>query len=182
MADWKHWVVLFLFVGLLIAPTRNSPERVRDTIRTFPEKSGKPPGFVSPNYKHSVPQNVAETVRLVHCRRLKDIQYRSCLGPPRIRGSLRGVWIKGALNLPIFGIPSFGIPSFGISVFGIPDFGILGFGNLCLRDPCSVCVCVCVFPTFGIPDFGIPVLGIPDFGIPGFGIHTFGISVEFRHP
>ena len=33
--------VLFLFLGLLRAPTRNSPERVRDTIWTFPEKSGK---------------------------------------------------------------------------------------------------------------------------------------------
>ena len=29
-------------LGLLRAPTRNSPERVRDTIWTFPEKSGKP--------------------------------------------------------------------------------------------------------------------------------------------
>ena len=42
--------VLFLFLGLLRAPTRNSPERVRDTIRTFPEKVGntrvwKPPRF-----------------------------------------------------------------------------------------------------------------------------------------
>ena len=42
--------VLFLFLGLLRAPTRNSPERVRDTIWTFPEKSGntrvwKHPGF-----------------------------------------------------------------------------------------------------------------------------------------
>ena len=44
--------VLFLFLGLLRAPTRNSPERVRDTIWTFPEKSGntrvwKPPGLAS---------------------------------------------------------------------------------------------------------------------------------------
>ena len=29
--------VLFLFLGLLTAPTRNSPERVCDTIWTFPE-------------------------------------------------------------------------------------------------------------------------------------------------
>ena len=35
--------VLCLFLGLLTAPTRNSPERVRDTIRTFPEKIGNPP-------------------------------------------------------------------------------------------------------------------------------------------
>ena len=39
---------IFLFLGLLRAPTRNSPERVRDTIWTFPEKVGntrvwKPP-------------------------------------------------------------------------------------------------------------------------------------------
>ena len=30
------------------APTRNSPERVRGTIGTFPEKSGKPPGLGTP--------------------------------------------------------------------------------------------------------------------------------------
>ena len=35
--------VLFLFLGLSRAPTRNSPERVCDTIWTFPEKSGTPP-------------------------------------------------------------------------------------------------------------------------------------------
>ena len=40
-----------------------------------------------------------------------------------IRGSPRGVWTKGALNLTVFGIPTLGIPS-----FGIPSFGILGFG------------------------------------------------------
>ena len=44
---------LFLFLGLLTAPTRNSPERVRDTIGTFPEKVGnplvwKPPCLASP--------------------------------------------------------------------------------------------------------------------------------------
>ena len=37
--------VLFLFLGLLAAPTSNSPERVRDTVWTFPEKSGKPLGL-----------------------------------------------------------------------------------------------------------------------------------------
>ena len=41
--------VPFLFLGLLRAPTRNSPERVRDTIWAFPEKSGKPPGLASLN-------------------------------------------------------------------------------------------------------------------------------------
>ena len=46
--------VPFLFLGLLRAPTRNSPERVRDTIWTFPKKVGntrvwKPPGLASVN-------------------------------------------------------------------------------------------------------------------------------------
>ena len=44
---------LFLFLGLLRAPTRNSPERVRDTIRTFPEKSGKHPGLETPRFSFS---------------------------------------------------------------------------------------------------------------------------------
>ena len=41
-------LVLFLSLGLSRAPTRNSPERVRDTVWTFPEKSGKPPGLEMP--------------------------------------------------------------------------------------------------------------------------------------
>ena len=44
---------LFLFLGLLRAPTRNSPERVRDTIWTFPEKSGKHPGLETPRFGFS---------------------------------------------------------------------------------------------------------------------------------
>ena len=43
----------FLFLGLLTAPTRNSPERVCDTIWTFPEKSGKPPGLDTPQFSFS---------------------------------------------------------------------------------------------------------------------------------
>ena len=39
--------VLFLF-GLSRAPTRNSPERVRDTIWTFPEKKWETPRFGNP--------------------------------------------------------------------------------------------------------------------------------------
>ena len=35
------------------APTRNSPERVRDTIWTFPEKSGKHPGLETPRFSFS---------------------------------------------------------------------------------------------------------------------------------
>ena len=45
--------VPFLFLGLLRAPTRNSPERVRDTIWTFPEKSGKHPGLETPRFSSS---------------------------------------------------------------------------------------------------------------------------------
>ena len=45
--------VLLLFLGLLRAPTRNSPERVRDTIWTFPEKSGKHPGLETPRFSFS---------------------------------------------------------------------------------------------------------------------------------
>ena len=42
-----------LFLGLLRAPTRNSPERVRDTICTSPEKSGKPRGLEPPGLSGS---------------------------------------------------------------------------------------------------------------------------------
>ena len=45
--------VLFLFLGLLRASTRNSPERVRDTIWTFPEKSGKRPGLETHRFSFS---------------------------------------------------------------------------------------------------------------------------------
>ena len=45
--------VPFLFLGLLRAPTGNSPKRVRDTIWTFPEKSGKPPGLETPRFSFS---------------------------------------------------------------------------------------------------------------------------------
>ena len=44
---------LFLFLGLLRAPTRNSPERVRDTIWTFPKKSAKHPGLETPRFSFS---------------------------------------------------------------------------------------------------------------------------------
>ena len=45
--------VPFLFLGLLRAPRGNSPERVRDTIWTFTEKSGKPPGLETPRFSFS---------------------------------------------------------------------------------------------------------------------------------
>ena len=46
-----------IFLGLLRAPPRNSPERVRDTIWTFPEKSGKHPGLETPRFSfiHKAP-------------------------------------------------------------------------------------------------------------------------------
>ena len=44
---------LFLLLGPLTAPTRNSPERVRDTIWTFPKKSGKHPGLETPRFSFS---------------------------------------------------------------------------------------------------------------------------------
>ena len=44
--------VLFLFLGLLRAPARNSPESVRDTIWTFPKKVGNP-GFGNPRFSFS---------------------------------------------------------------------------------------------------------------------------------
>ena len=67
--------VLFLFLGLLRAPTRNSPERVRDTIWTFPEKSGKHPGLETPRFSFSqmkrrcmrVVGRVSGTVPNNHC-------------------------------------------------------------------------------------------------------------------
>ena len=45
--------VPFLFLGLLRAPTRNNPERVRDKNWTFPKKSGKHPGLETPRFSFS---------------------------------------------------------------------------------------------------------------------------------
>ena len=56
--------VLSLFLGLLRAPTRNSPERVRDTIWTFPEKSGKHPGLETPRFSFSQHITINFLVRL----------------------------------------------------------------------------------------------------------------------
>ena len=66
-------LVLFLFLGLLRAPTRNSPERVRDTIWTFPEKVGntrvwKPPGLASLNERDAAPVSRAIDSPLLGCR------------------------------------------------------------------------------------------------------------------
>ena len=45
--------VLFLSLGLLRAAIRNSPERVRDTIWTFPEKKWETPRFGNPRFSFS---------------------------------------------------------------------------------------------------------------------------------
>ena len=58
--------VLFLFLGLLTAPTRNSPERVRDTIWTFSEKSGKHPGLEPPRFSFSQIKPLSSCLKLCH--------------------------------------------------------------------------------------------------------------------
>ena len=56
--DFPDWPFASFSACSLTAPTRNSPERVRDTIRTFPEKKwetprfGTPPGLASPKKRH----------------------------------------------------------------------------------------------------------------------------------
>ena len=50
--DFPDWS-FSSFLGLLRAPTRNSPERVRDTVWTIPEKSGKHPGLETPRFSFS---------------------------------------------------------------------------------------------------------------------------------
>ena len=65
--------VLFLFLSLLRAPTRNSPERVRDTIWTFPEKSGKHPGLETPRFGFS---QLIAAIEIAAIRRRKNYQYQ----------------------------------------------------------------------------------------------------------
>ena len=72
-------LVLFLFLGLLRAPTRNSPERVRDTIWTFPEKKWarvwKPPGLSSLKIR----------IRIVRCQRpAKHQKHKPCETKARV--------------------------------------------------------------------------------------------------
>ena len=72
--------LLFLFLGLLTAPTRNSPERVRDTIWTFPEKSGKPPGL-------ETPRGFSFSQLLARKKTQKRIRKRSETSPNALRPS-----------------------------------------------------------------------------------------------
>ena len=77
---------LFLFLGLLRAPTRNSPERVRDTIWTFPEKSGKHPDLETPRFSFS--QNLGQTRRMLDGAALGTGQMRSA----EVRGGRQAVY------------------------------------------------------------------------------------------
>ena len=79
--------VLFLFLGLLRAPTRNSPERVRDTIWTFPKKSGKRPGLETPRFSFSqnfkkVPPDAVGVRKLVLAL-FQIVAIRNCPPPPK---------------------------------------------------------------------------------------------------
>ena len=64
--------VPFLVLGLLRAPTRNSPERVRDTIWTFPETSGKPPGLETSRLSFSQRKILAFSVVVLAFHRKKQ--------------------------------------------------------------------------------------------------------------
>ena len=78
--------VLFLFLGLLRAPTRNSPERLRDTIWTFPEKSGKHPGLEPPRFSfcqasrcgNSCDSGPADILEIVWFAIRDSVPLRSC--------------------------------------------------------------------------------------------------------
>ena len=56
-------LVLFLFLSLLEAPRRKVPDRVRDTIRTFPEKSGKTLLVWKPPSLPSLDHHLTDTFR-----------------------------------------------------------------------------------------------------------------------
>ena len=69
--------LLFLFLGLLNAP-RNIPDRVHNTIRTFPEKSGNPLALQTPwcpffqlisNPVKQAQSEVCSTILGICCRR-----------------------------------------------------------------------------------------------------------------
>ena len=106
--------VLLLYPGLLRAPTRNSPERVRDIIWTFPEKMGsppvwKPPGLASLNCFHpfqdsheSSPETSHEGV---HGRAHENVQsIRSSSGKPTEESEVRE--LSGKESGICSGIPS----------------------------------------------------------------------------
>ena len=78
-------------LGLLRAPTRNSPERVCDTIWTFPERSGKPPGLETPGLaspkfeplfcvSEKIPQNSRQISRQISLAKIKKNHRRASAG------------------------------------------------------------------------------------------------------
>ena len=83
--------VLFLCLSLLTAPTRNSPERVCDTIWTFPEKSGNPSGLETPWFGFSqafwgIPETApASAFGVRFARESQKVPRRM---PPRVPGKL----------------------------------------------------------------------------------------------
>ena len=110
--------VPFLFLGplgILRAPTRNSPERVRDTIWTFPKKSGKHPGLETPRFSFSqtsllsagfgdlAPSLAIAIVRFwcAKFRMVRNFPVGACVCPPP-RG---GPW-KPLLRVSVFGMLS----------------------------------------------------------------------------
>ena len=82
--------VLFLFLGLLRAPTRNSPERVRDTIWTFPEKSGKHPGLETPRFSFSQPKSLALLVFKKKLEKVVTVDFKKhcTAGWEKVQGSV----------------------------------------------------------------------------------------------
>ena len=129
-------------------------------------------------------------------------------GALTFKGSARGIWTKGAVNPPVFGIPSFGIPAFGILRAGFRQNGFFadfyfwaaGFFRGFSRRIFSPHFCgkKCPEKSSGkIPGKILQKLynknppthfcrlaraRIPIFGIPDFGILGFRISVLGRVP
>ena len=130
------WLVLFLFLGLLRAPTRNSPERVRDTIWTFPKKVGntrvwKPPGLaslkkVSVTVKHTFFCNSREYARKKNgsglCRLSNVVEALWICADCQLRSATRDrfphvflVWDVGrVVELPAWGLARKREPGLGL--------------------------------------------------------------------
>ena len=95
-------------LGLLTAPERKSPEKVRDTIRTFPEKSGKPPGLETPRFSFSQvrSQNLSPPSATVDAE--KDDTYQKIGGGINfLRGPHMGGQIRRGRIWRFWGAPLF---------------------------------------------------------------------------
>ena len=86
--------ISFPSLALLRAATRNSPERVRDTIWTFPEKSGKPPGLETPRFSFS---------QLVH--RIAAFAFAFAMAIPRCQWRHRCVVTLGKFLVVLYSKP-----------------------------------------------------------------------------